>query len=352
MRKNSGTPDIRGGFTRGRFLAGAGSLLVLGAAGCGGSGGSGESGDDSGETRMIEHKYGSTEVSGTPERVVSVGYSDQDPILAVGVVPIAVRYWFDSKENAIFPWAEDEAGGDNPEVLDMPEQLSFEKIAALEPDIIIGAYSGMTQEDYGTLSEIAPTIPQSGEYIDYGMPWQEATLSIGRALGREDRAEKIIADVEARFSRAREEHPEFEGAVLAGGAYTSSSEIGFFASEDPRTRFFTSLGFETPRELDEIAGDQFYGNISGERLDLFDQDVLVWSQLSYTEGGRETIESDRLVQQMDASREGRMVFVEGDVDDALQFNTVLSIPYILDAIVPQLAAAIDGDPDTGSTTVE
>lgn len=347
--ETSGTAPFRP--TRREFLAGVGGLLVLGAAGCGGGGeGGGESA--SGPARTIEHKYGNTRVPGAPERVVSVGYSDQDPILALGVVPVAVRYWFDSKENAIFPWAKDEAGGETPEVLDMPEQLNFERIAALEPDIIIGTYSGMTREDYDTLSEIAPTIPQSGDYIDYGMPWQEATISIGRALNREDRAEELVAGVEEQFAALREEHLRFEGAVLAGASYTSSSEIGFFASEDPRTRFFTLLGFETPDELDEIAGDQFYGTISGERLDLLDQDVLVWSQLSYTDGGREKIESDQLVQQMDASQEGRMVFVDGDVDDALQFNTVLSIPYALDAIVPQLANAIDGDPDTGSTTVE
>lgn len=84
---------IPSGITRRGFLAGAGSLLLLGAAGCGGGSGSGEqSSGGSGDTRTIEHKFGSTEVAGMPERVVSVGYSDQDPILALGVIPVAVRY--------------------------------------------------------------------------------------------------------------------------------------------------------------------------------------------------------------------------------------------------------------------
>lgn len=331
--------------TRREFLIGAGSLLVLGVAGCGGGGGGEE--EASGETRTIEHKYGTTDVPEEPRRVLSLGYQEHDAIFALGVTPIAVRYWYGDKTDVIFPWAEDEAGDADPEILNMPfGELNFEKIAALEPDLILGVYSGITQKEYETLSEIAPTVTQSGEYIDFGVPWQEQTLTVGKALGREERAEELVAEVEAQFEAVREEHPEFDGASIAVANYTSSSEIGFFASQDPRARFFTDLGFELPEEFDEIAGDQFFGTISGERLDLLDTDVLVWNQLDFTEGGRATIEEDPLVQQLDASREGRMVFIDGVLDDALQFNTVLSLPFLLGEVTPMLAAAIDGDPDT------
>ncbi|WP_240432521.1 hypothetical protein [Rubrobacter indicoceani] len=81
------------GFSRRRFLAGGGALLLLGAAGCGGSGGSGSS-----EAVSIRHKYGTTEIQGRPERVVSVEYTDQDPILAVGGALVGVREWFGGYE--------------------------------------------------------------------------------------------------------------------------------------------------------------------------------------------------------------------------------------------------------------
>jgi iron complex transport system substrate-binding protein len=345
MNEGYERPSPRNAITRKRFLAGAGSLLVLGAVGCGGVGRGGGSSSGGGpvETRTIAHKYGTTEISGTPERVLSLGFSDQDPILALGVTPIAVRYWFGDEPNAIFPWASDELGDAQPEVLRM-EELNFERIAALNPDLIVGTYSGITEDEYGTLSELAPTVAQSGEYIDYGMPWEEVTMMIGRALGREDRARGLVSEVEGGFRTAKREHPEFVGASVVAPTYTSSSEIGFFATEDPRSRFFTSLGFEIPEELDEIAGDRFYGTISGERLDLLDTDVVVWNQLAYTDGGRDTIESDPLVKRLDASREGRMIFLDGDLDNALGFCTVLSLPLLLDKLVPQLVAALDGDP--------
>ncbi len=293
----------------------------------------------------IEHKYGTTEIAEEPERVLSLGYSDHDPILALGVTPVAVRYWFGEEPFGVFAWARDELGEAQPELLEMPE-LDFEKIAGLRPDVIIGTYSGMSADDYDTLSAIAPTVAQSGDHVDYGMPWQDVTVTVGRALGREDRAEQLVAEIEERFETARAEHPEFEGATVASVTGATGGEYGFFASQDPRARFFASLGFDTPDAFDEIAGDQFYGYVSAERLDLFDTDAVVWQQLAFNDGGRAGIESDPFVQQLDAAGEGRMVFLEDELDDAFGFNTVLSLPFVLDELVPMLAAALDGDPAT------
>jgi len=332
--------------TRREFLIGAGSLLVLSAAGCGSGGGASDDGEEtSGASRTIKHKYGSTEISGMPERVVSIGYQEHDFIFALGVAPVAVRYWYGDEDDVTFPWAEDEAGDANPEILNMPEGLNFERIAALEPDIIVGLYSGMTEDDYETLSEIAPTVAQSDEHIDYGMPWQETTMMLGKTLGREDRAEELVSGVEGRFEAAREEHPEFEGRSLAVATY-SGGTFGVFASEDPRARFFTSLGFVIPEKFDELAGDSFYADLSAERVDLLDADVLVWDQLSFTEGGRDGLEKEPLVRQLDAMRDERAIFLEDDIEDAFGWNTILSLPFALDGIVPMLAAAVDGNPGT------
>lgn len=110
------------------------------------------------ETRFIGHKYGETEVSGVPGRVVTVGFTDQDYVLALGVKPVAVREWYGEYDYATWPWARDELGDAEPEILP-PTELNFEQIAGLEPDLIVGVSSGMTREEYDTLSEIAPTPP-------------------------------------------------------------------------------------------------------------------------------------------------------------------------------------------------
>lgn len=334
------------------------AVALLGAAAaCGeggssgtGTGGSGEAGG-SGEPAFpvtIEHQFGETEIEQAPERVVSLGYQEHDTIFALGVEPVAVRYWYGPEDDVILPWAEEAAGDADPEILVMPE-LNVEAVAALEPDLILGIYSGISDEDYDLLSELAPTVAQSGDHVEYGTPWQETVRTTGRALGRSDRAEELVADLEARFAEVREAHPEWEGRSVAIATYGPDT-IGFFASEDPRARFFRALGFEVPGELDAIADDAFYGEVSFEEVDVLDHDLLVWDQLAYTPGGRATIEGDRLVQRLAATTEGRTVFVEGLTEDAFGWNTVLSQPTALDGLVPLLAAAMDGDPATAVET--
>lgn len=340
-------PQIENDLTRREFLIGAG-LLVL-APGCGSGGASG--GDDStAEARTVEHKYGSTEISGTPERIVTVGFSDQDSVLALGVAPVAVTDWYGDYPYAVWPWAQDALGNAQPEVLNRgaftgATEPNFEAIAALEPDLILGLYSGLSEQQYETLSQIAPTVAQSGDYPDFGMPWQEMTRVAGRALGRSERAEELVAGVEARFAEAREQHPEFEGATAV---VAERLDTGFVvrAPQDPRMQFLISLGFELPDEIAELAGDQDAADVSEERLDLLDRDVLVWNAGFSPELPSE-LEDNQIYQQLDVVREGRDVFVVDEVlSGAFSWSTVLSLPFALDGLVPMLVTAIDGDPET------
>ncbi len=230
--------------SRRQFLIGAGSLLILAPYGCGSDGESGQGGETtSSGSRTIEHKYGNTEVRGVPKRVVTVGYNDQDPVLAMGFTPVGVRDWFGDQPNAVWPWAQDELGDADPAILPAGD-LNFERIAALKPDLIVGVFSGMTEDEYGTLSEIAPTIAQPGRYVDYGVPWQQQTRTIGRALGRQERAKELISEVEARFGAAREEHPGFEDATGVVALLDEGGTYNAYGLEDLRGRFMAALGFE------------------------------------------------------------------------------------------------------------
>lgn len=297
----------------------------------------------------IEHKFGSTEIPERPDRVLSLGYQEHDAIFALGVTPIAMRYWYGDESDVIFPWAEDEAGDADPEILNMPSgELNYEKIAALQPDLILGVYSGITSREYELLSQIAPTVAQTDEYIDFGVPWQVQTRTVGRALGREQQAEDLVAEVEAQFAAVRTAHPEWEGQTVAVAVLAGDGQFSTFASEDPRSRFFTSLGFQVPAQIDELAGDRFYVDVSAERIGLFDTDLLVWDQLQYLPNGRTTIEANRLVQQLEATQQGRTIFLEGDLENAFAFSTVLSLPFLLDGVMPMMEAATDGDPATTS----
>lgn len=298
----------------------------------------------------IQHKFGETTIESEPQRVVSVGFNDQDPLLALGITPVAVREWFGGKPHATWVWAQDELGDAEPTVLPVGE-LDFEQVAALQPDLIVGIYSGMTQEQYGLLSQIAPTVAQSDDYVDFGVPWQEQTRIIGRAVGREDRAEELISALESRFEAVREQHAAFQDATgMVGFLGGGDADYHVYGRQDLRSRFMTALGFEIPEEVARFVGDEFSAPISRERLSLTDVDVMVWV-VNDTEG-REQLADEPLYQRLDVVKEGRDLFLEpdGQLAGALSFSTVLSLPFLLDELVPQLAAAVDGNPRTEVTT--
>lgn len=294
----------------------------------------------------IEHKHGETTIESEPERVVSVGFNEQDTLLALGVTPVAVREWFGDKPHATWEWAQDELGDAEPTVLPVGE-LDMERIAAEEPDLIVGTFSGLTEEQYDRLSQIAPVVAQPEGYVDFGVPWQEQTRILGRAVGRQERADELVSDLESRLESVREDHPEFEGASgMVGFLGGGDANYHLYGPEDLRSRFMSALGFEIPDEVAEFVGDEFSASVSRERLNLADTDVMVW--VVNDPEGREQLADEELYQSLDVAQEGRDVFLEpnGQLAGAMSFSSVLSLPYLLDNFVPMLETAIDGDPGT------
>jgi iron complex transport system substrate-binding protein len=294
----------------------------------------------------IQHKYGTTDITKAPERIVVVGLVEQDALLALGVVPVATTEWFGEKPGAIQSWAKDKLGSAPvPQVLTNTDGVQFEKVAALKPDLIIGLYSGMTKEDYATLSKIAPTLAQPSGVTDFGVGWDVVTQTVGKAVGKSAEADKIVADTTALFTAATAAHPTFKGA----SALFATTYEGYYVygPEDARGRFLQSLGFVLPADLASVTGKDFGANISKERIDLLNTDVLVWLVDDYAKD-KATVQNDPLYSALKVKKEGRDIFLTNteELGNASSFVTVLSLPFLLDGLVPQLAEAIDGNPAT------
>ncbi len=294
----------------------------------------------------VPHKFGATVIPAEPQRVVTVGLMEQDALLALDIVPVGTTEWFGEYPGAIHPWAQDELGSaPAPEVLS-GEETQFEQIAALAPDLILAQYSGLTQADYDTLSQIAPTVAQPGGYVDYGVPWQDLTSTVGTAVGRSADADELVTDLEADIAAVAAEHPEFAGAT----ALTVTPFEGYYVygPQDVRSRFLAALGFEIPEAIGDLTGEQFGANLSREQIGLLDTDVLVW--ITESDVGQDSIRSDPLYAGFEVVAQGRDVFVndaaEPELYGATSFQSVLSIPVLLDELVPRMSAAVDGDPAT------
>jgi len=289
----------------------------------------------------IAHRYGGTAAVPTPERVIPLTVRDQDTALALGVVPAAVRGGFYRERYAEWPWVRPLLGEREPPVL--PEgHVNFERIAASEPDLVLGAASGLTAREYAILSRLCPVLGPLSGYGDYGAPWHEVTRAVGGILGRRRRAERHIADVERAVARARAAHPRLQGATgIVGVPGGAGGVFWAYGPQDGRARFLASMGLELPDEVASRAGDRFAITVSPERLDLFDVDVVIWLA---TDDQRRALREHPIYQRLDVAREGREVFLAWDgLETAALTNTsALNLPFLLDSVLPRIAEAIEG----------
>jgi iron complex transport system substrate-binding protein len=289
----------------------------------------------------IEHRYGSSTIPSEPKRVAVVGLSEQDTVLALGVVPVATTEWYGEQPSAVWPWAHDLLKGAKPTVLSTADGFEFERIAQLAPDLIIGTNSGMRKEDYEKLSAIAPTIPGVRGGSDYFSPWEGQTELIAAALGQPEKGEQLVSQVKDAYAKAAAEHPEFNGktATFIQNAFYDGKIYAY--PDGLNTEFLTYLGFAiNPRlsELNTPAGEQVA--LSQERFELADADVMVFA--TEQEGDIEALEKVPTFEKLGAVRDGRVVYTDGTLAGALYFMSPLSLLYAVDRLVPALAAAVKG----------
>lgn len=285
----------------------------------------------------IEHALGTTTIDSKPERVATVNWANQEVPLALGIVPVgmAAANFGDDDGDGILPWVDaklDELGGEPPVLFDETDGVDFEAVADTEPDVILAAYSGLTQEVYDQLSEIAPVVayPETA----WGTPWREMITVSSEALGLADEGKQLVADLDAQIEEAVAGHPAIAGKsamFLTHVDTTNLSEVSFYTTHDTRTMFFEDLGMTTPESVATASAttDKFSLKQSAEQADAFgDVDIIV------TYGGDELVsalEADPLLSQMPAVANNAIVALPSDGPLGTASNpTPLSISWVLD----------------------
>jgi iron complex transport system substrate-binding protein len=294
----------------------------------------------------IAHIYGETTFESVPQRVVTVSWINQDAVIALGTIPVGMPFvtWGGDGEGYL-PWTRAAIGDATPPALyDDTSGIPFEQIVELQPDAIIGTYSGMTQDEYDTLSAIAPTVAYPR--VPFGTPWEEVTRTVGAILGQSAAAETLVNDTIGLVQAAGAEYPQLQGKTFA---YGSPSETGMYiyTTVDARVQLLGQLGLVPSAFVQALpVGDDesaFFADISAEQLGEIDADMLIlWFG---TQEQADAVADIPTIGGIAAYANGAYVPIIGETDVmAVSAPSPLSIPYILDTYVPQLAAAADKVP--------
>jgi iron complex transport system substrate-binding protein len=323
------------------LAAATATLLALSGCAASSSDGTAEpSGDFS--PVSIEHAFGETEITAEPERVVTLGWGSTDAALALGVVPVAMEAQsYGGDENGVLPWVAeelDELGAETPTVVpESTDAPAYEQIAEAAPDLILAVYSGITEEQYELLSEIAPTVAYPDEA--WSTPWRDVVSIVGDALGRSAEADEVLADIDSVMEEQAAAHPEFEGKTVAV-IWDVAGTFYVYKSADPRVSFLFDLGLENAPAVDELSnGDStFYYTLSYEQLDKLESDIVV--NFADSDELAEQFLAQPYAQAIPAVKSGGVASVTGvELIAAVSPPTALSLTWGIDSYVEQLADA-------------
>ncbi|PXW33972.1 UNVERIFIED_CONTAM: iron complex transport system substrate-binding protein [Williamsia faeni] len=287
----------------------------------------------------IEQNFGPVTIEKEPTRVAAVGPGDGDTLLALGIVPTTMSPLTGSEATRVVqPWNDELIGDTVPVVLPKASSdlnADIPKILATNPDLIVAVNAAVTEEQYNNLSEVAPTVLHEEQYPDGQVPWQAAAMQTGKAVGMPSETKKLIDETEKFFTDAQTEYPGIvgkKGAVITAG---TGDGVDIYSDTDERGQTLTDLGMTFPAELAAAITGGLHGEISTENFDLLnslDKVVAVdW------QGSNDRLRQNAAFMNLAVVKRGGVVWVDQVVAAAMAVPTVLTIPYMVANLAPQLA---------------
>ncbi|GAA1796435.1 iron-siderophore ABC transporter substrate-binding protein [Leucobacter iarius] len=334
----------------------AAALIALTATACSAPGGASEgSGSADGASAKngfpvtIEHAFGKTTIEQQPKRVASVAWMNHEVPLALGVVPVGMSKaaWGDDDGNGVLPWVEDQLtqlGAKTPTLFDETDGIDFEAVAATKPDVILASYSGLTKEEYETLSKIAPVVAEPG--VPWGTSLSDMIRMNSEAIGKKAEGDALITELDRKTEAALAKHPKLKTAkvLMAYIDPKDFSKVGFYTSHDTRPGFLSDLGIPVPKVVTEESKktEQFYVTVSSEAADRFsDVDLVVLN--GDTKGELvKRLQADPLLSKIPAIKAGRIAVLPDQTPLAASANpSPLSIGWGIDRYFDTLAAPLE-----------
>ncbi|CRK51646.1 ABC transporter substrate-binding protein [Rhodococcus sp. RD6.2] len=244
-----------------------------------------------GSVRKVAHAAGESEVPADPQRIVVLDTDKLDTVCALGL------------QDRLVGAAVTGAVGAQPEYLGATiaavepvgtvQEPNFEKIAALQPDLILGS-KFRTPDDYERLSAIAPTTFTE----KVGLTWKDNLVLDGTALGRGASAQQVLDTYETTATETGKSLNSSEtqasvvrfmpGVIRIYGPDSFSGQVladagvqrpPFQRLEGAQDRRFAELSEE---ELPKAEGDiiyvSFYGDEArGQGVEIMNGDL--WQRL-------------------------------------------------------------------------
>ncbi|WP_073589672.1 iron-siderophore ABC transporter substrate-binding protein [Anaerocolumna xylanovorans] len=295
----------------------------------------------------IKHAFGESVIESKPERVVTISWGNQDVPLALGIVPagISEANYGVIDGSRLLPWTKEafkNLGVENPVLFNDTDGLDFEAISDAQPDVILAAYSGITEEEYNLLSKIAPVVAYPT--LAWQTYWRDQITMDAQGMGMKTEGEKLVSDLEQLIAGKTAAYPQIAGKT-AVFCYFNPSDLGKFyiyLPTDPRAAYLEDLGMKVPESVTKLAegSTSFAIEISAENADLLkDIDIII----AYGDAALlKALQADSLVGTIPAVKRGSIVLIQDGTPLAASGTpSALSIPATIDDYLKIIGEAAD-----------
>lgn len=295
----------------------------------------------------VKHALGEAVIEEKPERVVTIQWGNHDVALALGVVPVgfSAANFGVQDDSGLLPWTKaklDELKVEKPNVFMDTDGLDFEAISDATPDVILAPYSGITEEDYKLLTEIAPVVAYPT--AAWATTWRESVELTSTALGIKADGDKLIKEIETSNEEKLKEYPQLANKKVAWVNFSADdlSKVNLYTPVDARVSFLEELGLTYPESITKLIKDpnSYSLEISAENAEaLKDVDLIV----GYGDATLlKAIQADTLLGEIPAVKSGAVAFIEADTPlVAAGTPNPLSIEYTIDDYLALLGGAVD-----------
>lgn len=198
------------------------------------------------DTRTVKHDLGTTTITGTPTKVVTLEYSFVDALVAVGMSPVGVAD--DDQPERIIAALRDQVG--TYKSVGLRATPNIQVITALKPDLIV-ADSGRHKAIYAQLSKIAPTIAFPSLNGDYQQVL-DSEMSTAIAVNKCDEMKSRLEEHDKTMAGLKAQAPAGEARKAL---FVRASEKGFtgFPPKAYTPGVLSAVGI--PSSLPDSSGD-------------------------------------------------------------------------------------------------
>ncbi|MFE0304668.1 ABC transporter substrate-binding protein [Bacillus altitudinis] len=239
------------------------SIVLLAA--CGSNSSEGKS-DSNEKTRTVESAIGSTEIKGSPKRVVTLYQGATDAAVAMGIKPVGVvESWL---ETPTYKYLRDDLK--DVKIVGQETQPNLEEIEKLKPDLII-ASKVRHEQIFDQLKEIAPTVATETVFT-----FKDTVKLMGEALDQQDKSKELltkwddrVADFKEKAKKDIKNWPMNVAVVNFRADHARIYQTGFAGS------ILTELGFEGPKNVKDKKQD-IITLTDKESIPQMDADVIYY----------------------------------------------------------------------------